>query len=518
MNTGSDTPAGGTPESTSILEPEPQPAQGDAPRTSRRRLLALAGAAAAAVLAPEKAAGQRVIRPRTSRPQPPPPSGDLLLLLVRRVTNGVTQEELDLAAQLGFSGYLSYHLNYESIDDSAVEAFVGTNYPALSQPVEGLYQQDRVLVQSQLTEGTIYRAAFSKRQLYERMVQLWTDHFNIYYPKVNYLKIVDDREVVRKHALGNFGDLLWASAHSPAMLEYLDNTRSRGVNVNQNYARELMELHTLGVDGGYTQTDVEEVTRCLTGWTLGGRGNFRFDPTGHDFTAKTVLGTTIPAMSPSSGAAGIQDGEMVLEMLLAHPSTARFISYKMIRWLLRYDPPADLVEHVAGVFTETEGDIPSMIRAIITPANLLATPAKYRQPYQLVLAQLRATQPTVTSLGVLRGQLATLGQPILQWEDPDGWPDNVDWWAGMILQRWNFASFLTTRAADPLRVDVAPLMQTPTAEAVTDAILWRVFGGAATPELRERLRAYLATAGAINDARVREAFALALSSNEFQWY
>jgi uncharacterized protein (DUF1800 family) len=302
------------------------------------------------------------------------------------------------------------------------------------------------------------------------------------------------------------------------MLEYLDNTRSRGTNVNQNYARELMELHTLGVDGGYTQTDVEEVSRCLTGWTLGGRGNFRFDPTGHDFTAKTVLGQSIPAMPPSSGAAGIQDGETVLEILLAHPSTARFISYKMIRWLLRYDPPADLVEYVAGVFTETEGDIPSMVRAIITPANLLATPAKYRQPYQLVLAQLRATQPAVTTVNVLRGQLATLGQAIFQWEDPDGWPDNVDWWAGMILQRWNFASYLTTRNVETFRVDVTPLMQTLTADAIADAINWRVFGGAASPELRERLRGYLATGGTINDARVREALALAMSSNEFQWY
>ena len=113
--------------------------------------------------------------------------------------------------------------------------------------------------------------------------------------------------------------MLRASAHSPAMLEYLDNTRSRRNNVNQNYAREIMELHTLGVDGGYTQTDVEEVTRCLTGWTIQGRGEFRFDPTGHDFTAKTVLGNAIPAMPQTAGAAGIQDGETVLDILVASP-------------------------------------------------------------------------------------------------------------------------------------------------------------------------------------------------------
>jgi uncharacterized protein (DUF1800 family) len=438
-------------------------------------------------------------------------------MLVRRVTNGVTQEELDLATTLGFTGYISYHLDYESIDDSAAEAFVASSYPALSLGVDQLYQQERGPLQNQLTESTLYRAAFSKRQLYERMVHFWSDHFNIYYPKVNYLKIVDDREVIRRHALGNFGDMLWASAHSAAMLEYLDNTRSRANNVNQNYAREIMELHTLGVDGGYTQTDVEEVTRCLTGWTLGGRGNFRFDPTGHDFAAKTVLGETIPAMPPSAGAAGIQDGERVLEILLEHPSTARFISFKMIRWLLQYDPPAALLDKVAQTFTETGGDIPSMVRAILTPANLLAASGKYRQPYQLVLAQLRATQPNVTSLGALRGQLNTLGQPLFLWADPDGYPDAVDWWAGLILQRWNFSSYLSTRIQAGFSVDVAPLMQTATPDAVVEAIAWRVFGGAASPELTSRLRSYLA-AGTITDARVRETLALALSSNEFQWY
>jgi uncharacterized protein (DUF1800 family) len=438
-------------------------------------------------------------------------------MLVRRVTNGITQEELDLAVSLGFNGYLSYHLNHEGIDDSACDAFVAANYPPLSQPVEGLYQLERATLQNQLTEATIYRQAFSKRQLYERMVQFWSDHFNIYYPKVNYMKVVDDREVIRKNALGNFGDMLWASAHSPAMLEYLDNTRSRANNVNQNYAREIMELHTLGVDGGYTQTDVEEVTRCLTGWTIQGRGNFRFDPAGHDFTAKTVLGVQIPAMPVSSGAAAVSDGETVLGILLAHPSTARFISYKMIRWLLRYDPPAALVERVAQTFTETSGDIPSMIRQILTPSNLMGAPMKYRQPYQLVLAQMRATQPRVTTVGVLRGQLNTLGQPILQWEDPDGWPDRVDWWAGMILQRWNFSNFIATRTAEGFVVDVAPFMTTATPEAIADAIGWRLFGNGAPPELTARLRSYLAGAPIVT-ARVQEALALALSSSEFQWY
>ena len=504
------------PNATPALSPETTETESP---TSRRDLFAVGAAAlAAATLAPRRLSAQRIVRPHTTRPKAPPASGDSLLRLVRRVTNGVTEEEMARAKSMGFQKYLEYQLKPSSINDTDVETFVSTNYPALPLTGPQLFQQDQNLLLRQLQESTLYRAAFSKRQLYERMVEFWSDHFNIYYPKVNYLKIIDEREVVRQHALGKFPDMLRASAHSPAMLEYLDNTRSRGRNVNQNYARELMELHTLGVDGGYTQTDVEEVTRCLTGWTIQGRGEaFRFDPTGHDFTAKTVLGNNIPAMAATAGAAGVQDGETVLNILLAHPSTAKFISTKMIRWLLQYEPPPALVTKVAATFTRTNGDIPSMIRDILTPANLQAAPAKYRQPYQLVLAALRATQPTVRAvLGMSRG-LTTLGQPLFLWEEPDGYPDEVDWWAGGILQRWNFTSALTTPTTGEVVVDVAPLMATNTPAAVVEAISKKLFAGAMPDTLKTQITAHL-TAAPLTAARVREALALSLSSTEFQWY
>jgi uncharacterized protein (DUF1800 family) len=504
------------PEPTPIAESEQTPAEQN---SSRRRLLALGLAAVgSAFVSARPASAQRAVRPYTGRPLPPPAPGDSILRLVRRVTNGVTQEELNRARALGFRGYLEYQLNPAAIDDKTVETFVSTNYPLLAEVGANLYQQGQNTVLNQLQEGTLYRAAFSRRQLYERMVEFWTDHFNISFRKVEYLKVVDDREVIRKHALGKFPDLLRASAHSGAMLDYLDNTRSRGKNVNQNYARELMELHTLGVDGGYTQKDVEEVTRCLTGWTINGRaGDFRFDPTGHDFTAKAVLGTSIPAMATTVGAAAIQDGEKVLDILLAHPSTAKFISTKMIRWLLQYDPPVTLVEKVAATFTRTGGDIPSMIRDILTASNLLAAPAKYRQPYQLALASLRATQPTVRSIAAVNRQLSTLGQGLFLWEEPDGYPDYVDWWAGMILQRWNFTTFITGLATGDLVVDVNPLLQFGTAPGVADAISAQAFGGEMPAALKQEITTFLG-AGAITAARVREAFALALGSSAFQWY
>ena len=495
------------------LTPPPQAA----PVTSRRKLFTAGAAIAASLLAPRAASAQRIVRPRTPRPSAQPVPGDALFRLVLRITNGVTEEEMALARSMGFKKYLEHHLNPDAIADTAVETWVAANAPNLGGQGTDLFRLDRNALQLQLTYATMYRAAFSKRQLYERMVHFWTDHFTIYYFKVYYLKVVDDREVVRKHALGTFPDILRASAHSPAMLEYLDNTRSRARSVNQNYARELMELHTLGVDGGYTQTDVEEVTRALTGWTIQGRSNFYFDPTGHDFTAKTVLGNTLPAMSPSAGAAGIQDGETVLNILLAHPSTAKFISKKMIRWLLQYDPPAALVDKVAATFTRTGGDIKAMIRDILTPANLLAATPKYRQPYQLVLAALRATQPTIVNLSTINRQLPTLGQPLFQWEDPDGYPDKVEWWAGLVLQRWNFCSLLTSPTTGNMVVDVAPLMQVATPQAIADRIGRRMFADHMPAELRARVESYLAAAP-ITTQRVREAFALALSSTSFQWY
>ena len=219
---------------------------------------------------------------------------DTMMRLVNRITLGATEEELKRAKSMGFTKYLEYHLKAPSIPDGAMDTWVQTNAPTLAQDGTALYAIEYGTLVTQLWNATAYRAAFSKRQLYERMVEFWTDHFNIYYEKVGYLKTLDDRDVIRKHALGKFPDMLRASAHSPAMLEYLDNTRSRGRNTNQNYAREIMELHTLGVDGGYTQNDVAELSRILTGWTIQGRGVFAFDPTGHDFTAKTFLGDELP--------------------------------------------------------------------------------------------------------------------------------------------------------------------------------------------------------------------------------
>ena len=517
----------------------PDVRQGERP--SRRRFFALGvSMAAASVASATAASAQQGTKPSATRTmvkrllsQPPNPAFDpfkkpdpaaqkgwdsALTRLVRRVTNGVTEDEIKLAQKLGFVGYLNYHLAFTKIDDAYAQNFVASAYPYLGQSVDQLYNVDQGMLQSQLTESTLYRAAFSKRQLYERMVEFWSDHFNIAFPQVNYLKLVDDREVIRKHALGKFPELLKASAHSPAMLEYLDNTRNRQRTLNENYAREIMELHTLGVDGGYTQADVRELARVLTGWTLSGRGNFNFDASGHDYGAKSVMGQVIAAMPASAGVAAKSEGDQMIDFLVKHPSTAKYISTKMLRWLLQYEPTAAQVTAVASVYTRTQGDIPSMVRAILTPANVTAAAPKLKRPYTFLLSALRGLNPTVSAVAGPRRSLTTLGQPMFMWDPPDGYPDRADYWAGGVLQRWNIAvSLANLGTTGEMTLDLSRFNAVNTPDGVLTAINKALFGGEMPDRLKGQLLTYLQVQPTPSATRVRETIALAMSSSTFQW-
>lgn len=515
-------------------------------RTSRRGFFSLGATLAAASLASAGAAGaQQTGKSSAARgmvkrllDQGPDPAFDpfkkqnistkgwdsALSRLVRRVTNGVTEDEMKLANKLGFYGYLNYHLNPSKIEDGQSESWVGTNAPLLNGTPESLYNIDQRMVQDQLIMANLYRAAFSKRQLQERLAELWSDHFNISYNDVRYLKLVDDREVIRKHMLGKFPAMLTASAHSPAMLEYLDNTRNRRTTLNENYAREIMELHSVGVNGGYTQTDVRELARCLTGWTLAGRGNFAFDPNGHDFTEKNVLGQKIAAMPASAGQQGKTDGDTMIAFLAKHQKTAEYIAFKLLRHFLQYQPNEAQIAAVAQVYNKTQGDIPSMVRAVLTPANLLAATPKYKRAYTFMLGAMRATvnPAAVTKLNTLAFRyLPLLGQAMYAWEPPDGYPDRADYWAGGVLQRWNFATYITTTTSTEAAMDFsrfwnATTVAANTPDTVADAISKHLFGGEMPDRLRGQVKTYLGAA-AMSANRTREAIALALSSSTYNW-
>jgi len=498
-----------------------------------RRSFVFFGALAAATLIPRASRAQAASRKRGPTTKPPIDESQAIVpresvaafaewdsltsRLVRRATLGITTGEVARANSLGWQGYLNYQLNYTRINDDATEAFVAQKYPLLSQTSDLLFSADAGAVRNQLIEGTIYRAAFSQRQLYHRMVEFWSDHFNQDIDKVGYLLVADQRDVIRKNALGKFPDLLKASAHSASMMTYLDQSASNNRAPNQNYAREIMELHTLGVDGGYTQTDVAELSRVLTGWTVQGRGNFVFNPAIHDWGSKTVLGVTIPAGSPSLGQDGIKEGEQMLDVLVNHPSTARFIATKMLRWLLTPDPSATQISTISSVYRATGGDIKSMIRAILNDSWLPAAPMKLKRPFHFLASSLRATAPTVATLTAMNQQLTVLGHPIFSWDTPDGFPDKIEYWAGNIVPRWAFGTTMSNlNSATTLAVDTTAY-RAGSPDAAIDLIDQNFFGGEMPAVTRSGLLTYI-KAATFTDARVRETIALAISANAFQWY
>ncbi len=498
-------------------------------RTSRRRFFALGASAAAGLAAAQTLEAQRPTtrggspfptRPATGNAADPSAAwSDPVLRLVRRITMGISPDEVALARRLGYAGYLDYQLRVANIDDSAVEALIATRLPMTQMTPAMLATQDGNEVANQLADATWYRAAFSKAQLRERMVEFWTDHFTISLNKVGYMKLVDDRDVIRPNAMGTFPALLRATAESGAMLVYLDQNRSRTPTPNQNYAREIMELHTLGVNGGYSQTDVAELARILTGWSTTGPGNFVFNRTLHDRNAKTFLGRAFPAMATTATDAQMKgEGDAAIQMLVQHPSTAAYIALKMARWLLAYEPPQAVVDATAATYLSTGGDITAMIRTILAGRNLMVAPAKYKRPFHLGISALRGMGATVANIRAARQRADQMGMPVFRWEQPNGYPDQVDWWSGLVITRWSYMQYVSTLASTTAaRVDSAAFRSPDTADGVVAQIATRMFGGEMSPDLRTQLLSYL-RGGTYNDARVRETLSLAGSAQEYQWF
>ena len=304
-----------------------------------------------------------------------------------------------------------------------------------------------------LAKAKVLRAVYSERQLEEVLTDFWFNHFNVDARKgPDRLMIAEyERDAVRPRVFGRFRDLLEATAKSPAMLFYLDNWMSVDPNIdegprrrrglNENYARELMELHTLGVDGGYTQQDVTEVARCFTGWTIDRpreNGPFRFAPRLHDFGRKVVLGHTIAA------GGGESDGERVLDILASHPSTARFIATKLARRFISDTPPPAIVDRAAKRFRDTGGDLRDVVRTILTSREFLspdAYGAKVKTPFEFVISALRATGADVGDATPIVRALQQLGMPLYQCQPPTGYKDTAEAWinTGALVDRMNFA-------------------------------------------------------------------------------
>jgi uncharacterized protein (DUF1800 family) len=338
-------------------------------------------------------------------------------------------------------------------------------------------RQPPQFVNSELIEHKLYRAIYANRQLEEVLVDFWLNHFNVFNGKgpARMLLTSYERDAIRPFVLGRFKDLLLATAHHPAMLYYLDNWQSqvpredvpgpngrqvrRTPGLNENYGRELLELHTLGVDGGYTQQDVIAVARAFTGWTIrepNRVAEFQFNPATHDRKEKVVLGQTIPAGGDES------DGLRVMDILARHPSTARFISKKLAQRFVADDPPKALVDRMAATFIKTDGDLRAVFETMLKSREFFsvgAWQAKLKSPLELVVSAVRALNADAVDTFALARYIADLGQPLYGKLEPTGYSNTGEGWANTagLLGRINFASALAEGRVAGIRIQTARL-------------------------------------------------------------
>ena len=559
-------------------------------------LLALALLSGCSSSPPAGAGGHTPPEPPSARIVEPPPryrvtlaastlrEDQRILHVLNRLGYGPRPGDLERVRQMGVERWIQRQLEPERIPDTVLEAALG-DYPVLAMSAADLYrdyppprQQDvqrfqsgqmtpqeirevfpperrPAVINAQLQSAKITRAVLSERQLQEVMVDFWFNHFNVYALKgpVRWMTAAYEREAIRPHALGRFRDLVVATAHHPAMLYYLDNWLStrddlvvpgRGRRgLNENYARELLELHTLGVDGGYSQQDVVEVARCFTGWTIERPqqgGGYLFRPLAHDRSTKHVLGTTIPA------GGGQEDGLAVIDLLARHPSTARFIATKLVRRFVRDDPPKALVDRVAGVFRKTDGDIRTVLVAIITSSEFISADtyhAKTKTPLEVVASAVRALDgrlepppaPGAPARAVgggltLARQVARLGAPLYEAQPPTGYPDVAEAWvnAGALLGRMNYALALAENRLPGVRTDVGRFVQgvdRGQPAAVLDRIVSVVLQGEISASTRQVLVSQLDSPEIVRatvddrgprNTDVEKLAALVLGSPEFQ--
>jgi uncharacterized protein (DUF1800 family) len=565
-------------------------------------------ASATPVLATSRAAPLQA--PRLVLPESPLSEDQQILHVLNRLGYGPRPGDIERVRQMGLARYIARQLDPAGVPDDAVGPALSP-YAALAmtttqlvreypQPTKEarekmasgamtpkemreIFPPERrpYVVIAQMQAAKLVRATMSERQLQEVMVDFWFNHFNVFAHKgpVKWMLPEYEREAIRPHALGRFKDLVVATARHPAMLYYLDNwmstrdnlvmpvgpNRGKKMGLNENYARELMELHTLGVDGGYTQQDVIEVARCFTGWTINRPqegGGFVFRAMAHDQGAKRVLGRVIPA------GGGEQDGMQVIEILARHSSTARFISTKLVRHFVSDDPPPALVERAATTFQRTDGDIRAVLMTIFTSPEFFSAEAyraKVKKPLEVVASAARALNvqllppgPAASATGaerpglaarprlaeqaaerggpqvgggfVLARQVANLGEPLYEMQPPTGYGDVAEAWVntGALLNRMNFALALAHDRLPGARVEMDRLLGAPDRarpERVLDRLLLLLLHGQASSETRSVLAARLENPE-ITRAReydrgprntdVEKLAALVLGSPEFQ--
>ncbi|HEX9607126.1 MAG TPA: DUF1800 domain-containing protein [Gemmatimonadaceae bacterium] len=456
--------------------------------------------------------------------------------------SALNQNQNDLLAQYADQQRARQQVRRERADST--RAMTAADSVALRQQLQGQFNLTRQVV-TQLQSSRVARAVASERQLQEVMTDFWENHFNIYAqkggPEPYYLSDFD-QNVIRPRALGKFRDLLEAVSQSPAMLFYLDNAQSmadsnrptlpppnqvprvrvvpfgrvglgaimgtmraqqqqerqqqqqqqqkrKRPGLNENYGRELLELHTLGVDGGYTQQDVINVARAFTGWTIkppAQGGGFIFRPQVHDAGEKLVLGHKLAA------GRGMEDAEDVLDILAKSPATAHFISFKLARRFVSDSPSKALVDHAAQVYLRTDGDIREVLRSIITSPEFFSQQAfrsKVKSPFEVVVSALRALNAAPDATPRTAQVIAYLGEPIYGHQAPNGWPETGESWmnTGAILNRINFGIAAAAGRLPGVDIRALPALDTigsAPRDKQVDAVVATILNGMVSPDTR----------------------------------
>lgn len=490
-------------------------------------------------------------------PVPPEQLPDLATIVLNRLSFGPRPGDREAFLGLGetdearFQAWVDAQLNPDFIDDSEFEArYAAAGFETLHKSLGDLYTEhivnnpygdndDRhwrwfVMPADELVEATFLRVVYSKKQLNELLADFWHNHFNVYgwHEDGTPLFASYDRDVIRAHQFGNFRQMLEAVASHPSMLYYLDNRSNSDAGPNENFARELFELHTLGAENylgvrdpnsvernpegqviGYVDNDVYEAARCFTGWRIdddlwegeddiGVSGQFLYYRPWHDRFNKLVLGNYLPADQPD-----LKDGRDVLDMLAAHPGTATYLSRKLCRRLISDNPPESVVQAAAQVFLAAK-DAPDQLRqvyrAILFSPEFRATwGGKLKRPFELAAAMLRAVNADFNRLpGGVNWLFGMMGQPLFGHHPPNGYPDVADAWANTMatLYSWNFAVGVTENWLNDdnepnkvMRVDLRA--ETPAdlrnATVLVDYWIGRLVGSLSA-EARQGLIAFLA--------------------------
>ena len=381
---------------------------------------------------------------------PPLEDREKVIHVLNRMSFGPRPGEVDkVIAEGGWEKWVEQQLNPESIQDAALEDELGTKFKWLKMSLPelrkaypiGENEYNAPELRKGLRNAVLYRAVASNRQFQEVMAEFWRNHFFVNQPvrdapTRSWTAIDYEQNVLRKHAFGKFKNMLYASATHPAMLEYLDNYQSKANAWNENYAREVMELHTLGEGRGYGEQDVLELSKVLTGWTYDRDLKFVFRADWHQGGTKKVLGRTMPN--------GKEGGEQALYMLANHSNTATFISEKLCRYLVNDNPPPALVRKVATVFKDSGGDLPKVYKAILTSPEFMERSnyrAKFKTPFEFTVSAIRATNAQVEDGTATCEVIAKMGQPIYDCEDPTGFYDQAEAWmdAGVLTSRWDYS-------------------------------------------------------------------------------